>query len=88
MEILTQDILTEYIRIICNTATSINYKKKQMFYFVPYIAWKILQVFQNTRNGRIIGNFNKFTIAFLWKFDTDIPSSWGVGTKMIKENEL
>ena len=28
MEILTQDILTEYIRIICNTATSINYKKK------------------------------------------------------------
>ena len=54
-----QDILTEFIRIICNSATSINYKKKKMFYFVPYIAWKILQVFQNTRNGRIIGNFQQ-----------------------------
>ena len=52
-----QDILTEFIRIICNSATSINYKK--MFYFVPYIAWKILQVFQNTRNGRIIENFQQ-----------------------------
>ena len=52
-----QDILTEFIRIICNSATSINYKKK--FYFVPYIAWKILQVFQNTINGRIIGNFQQ-----------------------------
>ena len=28
MEILMQDILTEFIRIICNSATSINSKKK------------------------------------------------------------
>ena len=28
MEMLMQDILTEFIRIICNSATSINYKKK------------------------------------------------------------
>ena len=53
-----QDILTEFIRIICNSATSINCKKRK-FYFVPYIAWKILQVFQNTKNGRIIGNFQQ-----------------------------
>ena len=52
MEILKQDILTEFIRIICNSATSINYKKKNIY---------ILQVFQNTRNGRIIGNLQQIS---------------------------
>ena len=41
MEILMQDILTEFIRIICNSATSINYKKKVLLraiYCVENIA--------------------------------------------------
>ena len=61
-----QDILTEFIRIICNSATSNNFKKK--FYFVPYIAWEILQVFQNTRKSRIIGNFQQIPNSIPMKF--------------------
>ena len=58
MEILTQGILTEYIRIISNTATSINYKKK-CFTLCHILRGKYCKYSKNTRNGRIIGNFQQ-----------------------------
>ena len=60
MEILTHEILTEFIRIICNSPFSINHNhiKTNVLLCAIYCVENIA-VFLNTINSRIIGNFQQ-----------------------------
>ena len=59
MEILTHDILTEFICIICNSPFSINHMKTNVLLCAIYCVENIA-VFLNSINSRIIGNFQQF----------------------------